>query len=157
MKVLHKLHRFYVRPLRIAAYLYNSGKRVRFEDFEKNSFNIILNSDIDGVTQRELLLAAFIGLCQNLDNFNLSDWVKYKSILNDDDLEAVRQLGVMVKLAACLDRGNTGNVKDVTCDILGDSVIIKTIVNEEPIFEIMEAKKIGSQFKKVYNKYIEVL
>ena len=63
------------------------------QTMNKPVYNVILNSNINGVSQREILVAAFAGACQNLDNFNLSDWVKYKDIVTDEDLDAVRKLG----------------------------------------------------------------
>ena len=157
LKVIHKLHRFYVKPLRIAASLFDCGKRIRFENSEKNSFNVILNSNINGVSQREILVAAFAGACQNLDNFNLSDWVKYKDIVTDEDLDAVRKLGTIIKLAVALDKTKAGVVKDISCDILGDSVIMKTVVEGDATFEILEGMKVGTDFRKVFKKYLEVI
>lgn len=157
LKVIHKLHRFYVKPLKIAASLYDSGKRIKFDDSEKNSFEVILNSNINGVSQREILIAAFASICQNLDNFNLSDWVKYKDIVTDEDLDAVRKLGTIIKLAVALDKTKSSVVKDITCDILGDSVIMKTVVEGDATFEISEGMKMGTDFRKVFKKYLEVI
>ncbi|MEG1499593.1 MAG: Ppx/GppA phosphatase family protein [Clostridia bacterium] len=156
-KVIHKLHRFYVKPLRIAASMYDCGKRIGFDSNENNSFDVILNSNINGISQRELLLAAFVSKCQVSDNFNLSDWIKFKDIFTEDDLDAVRKLGVIVKLAAALDRTRGNVVKDISCDILGDSVIMKTIVEKDAAFEIMEAKKVATDFRKVFKKFLEVI
>ena len=157
LKVIHKLHRFYVKPLRIAASLYDSGKRIRFDNSEKNSFEVILNSNINGVSQREILIAAFASVCQNLDNFNLSDWVKYKDIVTEEDLDAVRKLGTIIKLAVSLDKTKSSVVKDISCDILGDSVIMKTVVEGDATFEISEGMKVGTDFRKVFKKYLEVI
>lgn len=49
IKVLHKLSRAYVKPLKIAATLFESGKRICFENNSKISFDVILNSKIYGV------------------------------------------------------------------------------------------------------------
>ncbi len=157
LKVIHKLSRVYVKALRIAASMYDSGKRICFDNHEKYSFNVILNSPLNGVSHKDVLLAAFTCVCQNPDNLNLSDWVKYKDILTEEDMEAVKKMGVIIKLADQLDKSRRGNVTDICCDILGDSVILKTVVKGNADFEIMEGMKLGPIFKKIFKKYLEII
>ncbi len=157
LKVIHKLPRMYIKALRIAASMYDCGKRICFDNHEKYGFNVILNSTLNGVSHKDVLLAAFTSLCQNPDNLNLSDWIKYKDLLNEEDMEAVKKMGVIIKLADQLDKSKKGNVIDVCCDILGDSVILKTVVKGNADFEIMEGMKLGSTFKKVFKKYLEII
>ena len=157
LKVLHKLPRGYVKVLRIAAAMHDCGKRIKYDGNEKNSFNIILNSDLLGVTHREIILASFVCASQNLSNFNLAEWVRYKDILLEEDLEAVRKLALLIRLASALDKTHRNVVQDVSCDILGDSVIMKTIVTMDANIEIREAIKTCPEFKKVYKKVLEVL
>ena len=157
LKVLHKLPRNYIKVLRIASILHDCGRRIRFADHEKNSFNVVLNSDLLGVSHREIILAAFVCASQNLNDFSLAEWIKYKELLLDEDLEAMRKLAVIVKLAEALDKTKRSVVQDVSCDILGDSVIMKTIITMEASIEIREALKSAQDFKKVYKKSLEVL
>lgn len=157
LKVIHKLPRNYIKPLRIAGYLYDCGKRINFESAVRNSFNVVLNSKIKGVSQKEILLGAFSCMLQDLDNFNLSEWVKYSSIVSEEDAIAVKKIGVLVQLASALDASKSCAVDDLTCDILGDSIIMKTIANKDATFEIKEAMKVNSSFKKVFTKFIEVI
>lgn len=157
LKVLHKLNRSYVRVLRVASYMYACGQRVTTESPEKISFNIILNSQIYGVSHQELVLAAFTSILRNPDNFNLSEWVKYKDLVSDADLDAVKKLAVILQIASSLDCTRFGNVVDISCDILGDSVIMKTITNGEVPLEIRQAKLSTIDFKRAYNKNLEIL
>jgi exopolyphosphatase/guanosine-5'-triphosphate,3'-diphosphate pyrophosphatase len=92
-----------------------------------------------------------------LSDFNLTEWIKYKDILLEEDLEAVRKLSLIVRLAEALDKTHRGVVQDISCDILGDSVIMKTIVTIDASIEIREALKSSQDFKKVYKKTLEVL
>lgn len=157
LKVLHKLPRGYIRVLRIAASMHSCGQRIKFYDNEKNSFPIILNSDILGATHREIVLAAFVSSSQNLSDFNLSEWVKYKELMNEDDVDAMRKLSLIVRLAKALDKTHRNVVQDISCDILGDSVIMKTIITLDASIEIREALKASQDFVKVYKKTLEVL
>lgn len=157
LKVLHKLNRSFVKVLRIASYLANAGERVAYSTKEKSAFHIILNSDIYGVSHSEMLLASFVSLLRDADNFSLSDWVKYKDILKEEDIVAVRKLAIIIKLAEALNVTGYGVVKDISCDILGHSVIMKTIVEGDASLEIKYGMLCGTEFKKAYNKNLEII
>jgi len=157
LKVLHKLSRPYVKVLRIASYLSNCGYRIDVDNEERAVFDVIKNTEVYGVSHNDVIMAGFVALGKNPDNFNLSEWVKYKEYLTEEDLMAVKKLSVILRIAESLDITGFNNVVDISCDILGDSVIMKTIVNEESQFEINAAMLCGSDFKKVFGKNLEVL
>jgi len=157
LKVVHKLPRIYVKPLKIAAYMFDCGKFINFDNNQKHAFYAILNSDITGASQKEILLAAFACTCQNLDNFNLAEIMKYKEILTDEDIDAVRKLGVLVNLAVNLNASRKNVINDIICDILGDSIIMKTVVSTDPSFEIMQSMKIADDFKKIFKKSLQII
>ena len=83
--------------------------------------------------------------------------MKYKDILTEEDLDAVRKLGVLIKLASAMDKSRMGNITDITCDILGDSIIMKTIVNSDASFDILQAQKVGNDFKRVFKKTLQIM
>ena len=157
LKVMHKLPRFYVKPLRIASFMYDCGKVINYDHIERNGFDVILNSGICGASHKELLIASFICLCQDLDNMSLSEWLKYKDILTDEDLDAVRKLGVILSLARALNASRKPLITDIVCDILGDSIIVKTITEGNAEFEIMEGMKVASTYKKVFKKSLQII
>ena len=157
LKVMHKLPRFYVKPLRIASFMYDCGKCINSENYSKYGFDKIVYSDLAGVTHRELLIAGFICVCQNLDDFSLNEWIKYKEILTDEDLDAVRKLGIIVKLAVALNASRKPVIQDIVCDILGDSIIMKTVVEGDASYEILEGMKVAQDYKKVYKKSLQII
>lgn len=157
LKVLHKLPRTYVKALRIASNLYNCGKRINFYDNNKGAFSLIQNSYIMGASHKDILLASFIILCTKLDDFSLTEWIKYKDLLTEEDIDAVKKLAVIVNLAVSLDKFSKKRITDITCDILGDSIIIKTQSETPALLEIREGMKNESDFKKVFKKNLELL
>lgn len=157
LKVMHKLPRFYVKPLRIASFMYDCGKCINSEHFSKYGFEKIVFSELAGVTHRELLIAGFICVCQNLDDFSLNEWIKYKDILTEEDMDAVRKLGIIVKLAVALNASRKPVVQDIVCDILGDSIIMKTVVEGDASYEILEGMKVAQDYKKVYKKSLQII
>ena len=167
LKVLHKLPRVYAKILRIASYLYHIGKRVNCTNYEKINYNAILNCGLCGASHKEIVLASFSAAQKKWEDFNLSEWVRYKDITTNDDLEAVRKLSIIVALAEALNIRNCGAIKDISCDILGDSVILKLIAEDSSKatkidvkalqMEIFYAKKYGGEFVKAFKKNLEIL
>ncbi len=157
LKVVHKLPRMYVKPLKIASYMYDCGKFINFKDNTKHAYYAILNSNISGASQKDILLASFACSCQNLDNFNLPEIMKYKEILSDEDVDAIRKLGVLVNLAVNLNASRKNIINDIVCDILGDSIIMKTVVSSDPSFEIMQSMKVANDFKKTFKKSLQII
>ena len=72
-------------------------------------------------------------------------------------LEIVKRLGVMLRIAESLDRSMSGSVKSINCDILGDSVIMKTEVDGDASLEIRDAMAAGAEFRKSFHKNLEIL
>ena len=157
LKVVHKLSRVYAKPLKIASYMFDSGKFIDFKNYEKHGFYAVLNSNIVGASQKEILIAALSCMCQNLDNFNLAEIMKYKEILNDEDVDAIRKLGVLVKLAVNLNASRKSVITDIICDILGDSIIMKTVVKSDPSFEIMQSMKLADDFRRTFKKSLQII
>ena len=157
LKVLHKLGRSYVRVVRIASSMYNSGMRVTGINKEHASFDIVLNSDLYGVTHAEIILAGFVTLLTDADNFNLSDWVKYRELITDEDLVNVKRIAILLRIAQSLDITGFSNIEDINCDILGDSVIMKTAIVEDAGLEIRHAMLASNDFKKAFGKTLEIL
>lgn len=157
LRVLHKFPRQYLKILKVAAFLYNTGNRVAFYNFEKHSGYIILNSNICGVSHRELVLASFVAANTYIEDINPFDWAKYRDLVTDEDVEVVKKMGVILRIAYALDRGMSSVVKGVNCDILGDSVIMKTELDGDAMLELNSANKISGDFRKIFKKNLEIL
>jgi len=157
LRVLHKLPRPFVKILRIASILHDTGMSIRYYDHHKHSFYCILNSNIYGATQREILLAAFVAAAHRKEGFSAMEWARYKDILNETDLIAVRKLGVILRIAESLDRTMSSGVVTINCDVLGDSVIMKTEVVGDCSLEINDALTAGVEFRKAFRKNLEIL
>jgi len=157
LRVLHKLPRGYVRVLRIASYLHDCGEQVRFFDHHKHSFYTLLGCNLYGASHRELILAAFVAYGHRKDDFPMTEWNTYKDLLLEEDRAAVYRLGVMVRLAESLDRTKTGHIKSINCDVLGDSVIMKTITEVDNTLEITDGMKCGPEFARAFKKNLEII
>jgi len=157
LRVLHKLPRGYIKILRVASFMHDVGKRVNYLKHAKYAFDVILGSEIFGVSHRELVLAAFVASLHQGGDIPLTEWVKYKDILTEEDLGAVNKLGVILRLAEAFDRTKNNVIVDITCDILGDSVIMKTFTTGDSTYEIAKALDASKDFEKNFKKKLEIL
>ena len=157
LRVLHKFSRQYLKVLKIAASLHDCGERMKYYSHAKHSWYTILNSSIYGATHREIILAAFVAGCHNHEDVPVGEWQKYKEIVTEEDLDAVKKLGVLLRIAESLDRSHCGMVTGLNCDVLGDSVIMKTSVAGDAALEIRDAERANPEFKKAFRKNLEIL
>ena len=157
LRVLHKFPRQYLKILKVAAMLHDCGMRIKYYNHQRHSWYMILNSTLYGVTHREIVLAAFTACCHKKEDINAYDWARYRDIVSEDDLEIVKKLGVMLRIAESLDRADSGTIKSINCDILGDSVIMKTEVEGDATLEIKNALSASTEFRKAFHKNLEIL
>ena len=159
LKVLHKLPRLYVRVLRAAAMLHDAGSTIKFYDHHKHSAYIILNSRIYGLSHKEIVMAAFVASAHKDGVPVMEEMAKYHSLLTEEDVAAVKKLGLILKIAESFDRSMSGIITGITCDVLGDSVIMKTITESHTdcSLEISDALNCRNEFKASYGKNLEIL
>lgn len=131
--------------------------RVRYYNNQQHSRYMILNSSIYGATHKEIVLAAFVAGCHKKENITPAEWNRYKDIVTDEDLDVVKKLGVLLRVAEALDRSGLGMVKGINCDVLGDSVIMKTELAGDAALEIRQATLAGTEFKRAFHKNLEIL
>ncbi len=157
LRVLHKFPRQHMRILKVAAMLHDAGASIKYYDYQKHSSYIALNSALYGISQREIVLAALVISVYKNDDFSMSELVRYKEFITEADVEVIRKLGVMLRIAESLDRSMSGCVTGIVCDVLGDSVIMKTELAGDASLEIKEAKTVAQDFKRIFKKNLDIL
>ena len=157
LRVLHKFPRIYLKVLKIAASLHCCGTHIRYYSGPIHSRYMIMNSGIYGASHKEIVLAAFVAGCYKKENLSPQDYLRYKDIIKDEDFEIIRKLGILLRIAECLDRSGLGMVTGINCDVLGDSVIMKTELAGDATLEIRQAMEAGPEFKRNFKKNLEIL
>ena len=157
LRVLHKFPRVYLKILKIAASLVDCGRSLRYYGNAQHARYTIMNSCIYGATHREIVLAAFVAGCYKKEDIPAVEWARYRDIVSEEDLEVVKKLGVLLRIAECLDRSGLGVVTGINCDVLGDSVIMKTEVSGDAALEIHQALAVNGEFKRNFHKNLEIL
>jgi len=168
LKVLHKMPRGYAKVLRAASYVHELGKKLNPTSAQSYNYNLVMGLPLLGLTHKEIILTSFVASVKRWEDFNLAEWVRYKEIMTEDDLDAVRRMSNILSIASALNVRNQHIVKDISCDILGDSVILKLITeldqkqaqNVDPLaasLEIFYAKKYAGEFSRAFKKSLEIL
>ena len=83
--------------------------------------------------------------------------IETTEIVDEEDLSAARKIGSLIALATALDAGKQNRIKDINCDLLGDIVIIKARTENDASYEMAEANKYNSTFKKIFNKTYQIM
>ena len=157
LKVIHKLPRPYVKVLRVASMMHDIGTSLKFYDHHKHSMYVILNSNLYGIPQKDLIMASMVAALHYRDGLEQLDCQKYLDLLNEEEISAVRKLGVIVRIAECFDRSCGGAIVGLSCDVLGDSVILKTKTQGDCTLEIKDALGALNEFKRAFKKNLEIL
>lgn len=157
LKVVHKLAKGYLKVLKAAAFLHDLGYAVNYFKHSAHSYYMIINNDVLGLSHREQILAGFVASLHHGEDINLSEWIKYSSVLEEGDADAVKKLGVILYMAECFDVSMCSVITDIHCDILGDSVIFKTENELDKSYELDEVTGASKQFEQLFKKRPEIL
>lgn len=157
LKVVHKLPKAYLKILKAAAYLHDLGYAVNYFKHSQHSFYMIINNDVLGLTHREQILAGFVASLHHGEDLNIPEWIKYQSLFEPEDIESVKKMGILLNLAESFDVSMCSVIKDIHCDILGDSVIFKTENELDKSYELDEASQVSKLFEQTFKKRPEIL
>lgn len=146
---IHKL-------IKTSALLHDSGINIRFYNHTQHSFYMILNAGINGLTHKELLMSAYISALHTSKKFKVN-WMKYKKIINKEDMETIRKLGVLLRIAESFDICFNRKIEKVKCYVNDNKVIIEPIANSKPEVEINHALAASEQFKKAFKKNLSII
>ncbi len=142
--------------IKASSMLHDSGIHIRFYNHHMHSFYIILNSGINGLTHKEILMSAFVAASHRDKKLKVS-WTKYKPILNVKDMDIVNKIGVLLRLAEGLDACLNRAVENVECFISENEVKIKPISHRNTNIEKKHAGYSASSFKKYFNKKLKII
>ena len=109
------------------------------------------------MSHRDIVLASFVTANTTMEDINSADWARYSCFLTEEDVEVVKKMGTILRIAEALDRSRTGVVTGINCDILGDSVIMKTELAGEAELELASAVELAPDFRRVFKKNLEIL
>lgn len=156
LQPLHHLDAAHEKILKTAAMLHDSGVSIRYYNHARHSFYMVLNSGLNGITHRELLMSAYIAAAHYKEGLK-PEFNRYSKLLNDQDWDSISKIGVMVRIAEGLDRSMSGFVHGVSCEIEDSQVVLHTMAQGFPELEIRDAMRAAPQFQRVYGKALTII
>lgn len=150
-KPLHHLGNEYDHIIKTASMLHDCGTSIDYYNHHKHTFYIILNSYINGLSHKELLMSAAIAASHRNNSYHIA-LPQFSSIINRMDFKIIEELGVIVKIAEGLDRSLSGAVENLDVYINEDNVIIQLYSCLNLDLEISQALRASDKFKEVYEK-----
>lgn len=151
LKPLHHLDDKYLKILKTGSMLHDCGVSINYLHHHKHSFYIILNSYINKLTHKELLMSAAIASYHRFNDFQLSI-CQYSSTINKLDLKHINLIGVLLKIAEGLDRTLSGSVEDIKVIIDEEHVQILLCSHLDLNVEIHQALRAQEAFQEIYDR-----
>lgn len=156
MKEAHGLKEEYRELLSVGALLHDIGQYVDYYNHHKHGFYLMLNSRINGLTYRQVVMCAFIAAMHRNEEFK-QDWKEFDLFIDKSDYEEIKKLGLFVRIAEELDRNEYGNVEDIQCHITKDSVQMLLKTKREADLEIAVAMQSDKAFEKLFGKKLYIV
>jgi len=157
LQQLHNLGEAERNLLWVCSLLHDCGITINYYNHSRHTFYLLLNSRLNGLSHRELAMAAFICTCPDNDELKKRQIVQFKDLLKEKDYETIHKLAIILKIGTSLDRSAAGIVEDVQCQIRDNLVAIKTLANGNADLEIYQANRNVEGFRKFYHKDLIII
>lgn len=141
--------------LKAGTMLHDMGIYIQFRNHHEHSFYLILNAGLEGIEQKEILLAAFVALNHRIKKkVRISDL--YLGLLTEEDQDLIDELSLYVQMSEYLDRTMDGVVRDLWFDMTDDKAILNVVTVHHPVMVEMIVEECKKKFKRVFGRDLEV-
>lgn len=155
LKPLHGIKKEVGKMMKTSAMLHDVGIKIQYSNHHEHSFYLILNSGLEGLLQKELLMSAFIALNHRTNKkIKISD--QYMGLLGDDDRNLIDKLSLFLQISEYLDRSMDGIVKDIDCTIGDDFVEMMVLTTTHSVFSDMILSECGKKFRRVLGRELRI-
>lgn len=152
---LHGIKEDVSRMMKTSAMLHDVGIKIQYSNHHEHSFYLILNSGLEGLLQKELLMSAFIAL-NHRTNKKVKVEAEYMTLLCEEDKRLIDKLSLFLQIAEYLDRSMDGIVKDIDCNIKDDVVEMMVLTTTHSVFADMIISECGKKFKRVLGRELTI-
>ncbi|OMF35895.1 phosphatase [Paenibacillus sp. FSL H8-0548] len=151
--VLNYIHHMQPRTrilFNTASQLFRIGASIDYYEYARHSFYLVINSQLNGLTHREIIMTAAIASYKSKGRTR-QHISEYKELLNESDLDTIYRLGALLQLAAALDRTETQAIAQLNVQVDSSQLILKPIQPRGTLaVERREVEELSSEFKKLW-------
>lgn len=149
-KRVHRLGKRERLLLQISAILHNCGKYISLTDVSECAYNIIMATEIIGLSHAERQIVA------NVVKFNTADFEYYDQLAQDSSVSqeeylVIAKLTAILRTANSLDRSHKQRIQDIKVSIREGALIITALTNEDLTLERGTLDMEDSLFEEVFN------
>lgn len=134
--------------LQVAAITHDIGKYINIKDHNMLSHNIIINSDILGLSKNDLKIIANI-IKYHSNNMPSSYEIDFKTLEYDNRI-LVSKLAAFLKIADALDRSHKQKLSDIKINQGEKGLVINAETNRDLVLEEWEFENKSNLFTEVY-------
>ena len=149
-KKLHKLGARERLFLQISAILHNCGKYISLTDVSDCAYNILMATEIIGLSHAERQIVA------NIVRFNTASFHYYDNLVavtsvSREEYLIIAKLTAILRAANALDRAHRQNIKDINVTLKNDELVLSTTSNEDLTLERATLEEEDSLFEEVFH------
>ena len=138
------------RWMEAASRLFRIGASIDYYKYAQHSFYLIMNTHLNGMSHREIILTAAIASFKNKGKAKQAIQ-PYLSILEAEDLEHICRLGALLQLAVALDRSEAQTIRKLQVDLTPPLLTLRALETTATLeVERREIDAMADDFKKIW-------
>ena len=136
--------------LRLSAILHDCGKYISLSNLAECSYNIIMSTEIIGLSHKERLILANVVKYNQLP-FEYYEELSEHAAIDMEDHMRIAKLTAILRLANGLDRSHRMKFADAKVSVKGSELIITAVTDEDIALEKGLSENRSDFFREVYN------
>ena len=150
MKKIHGLGKRERLLLQLSTILHDCGKYISMINLAESSYNIILNTEIIGISHIEREIVANV-VKFNHDEFTYFDIISKNTNIEKHNYMVIAKLTAILKLANALDQSQKQKFKDLKLTLKDHKLLIYVFTEEDITLEQGFLEEIADFFEEVYS------
>ncbi|KQO01284.1 exopolyphosphatase [Paenibacillus sp. Leaf72] len=150
---LRELHQMPSRArilLDAASSLFRIGASIDYYDYAKHTFYLIVNSHLNGLSHKEILITASIASYKSKSRAR-QQLRPYKEMLVESDYELICRLGTLLQLASALDRSETQALSRLAVSLTPEQLKLHAVRPSSSLtVERLEVGELAPEFSKLW-------